>query len=141
MSLNFFWFAVAAIIGALDLYFSNVSFLIVAAACFITGMFSFFIGSVYVQIAILVMFALFMLFVYNNMQGNAQEESLSSDRLKRWVGKPVIVHEWQDNRYATVQFNGKLWKAEIAFNVDSKLPPGTYFIWKVLPNKLVLMQP
>ncbi len=65
-------------------------------------------------------------------------EVLDSKYLARYIGKTVIVHEWRDNRCTTVQFDGRLWNAEIASNTDKKLQLGSYKIWKVLPKKLIL---
>ena len=139
MSLTFFWF-VAAIIGMLDLYFVNILFLIISASCFIAGFSSLFFTSVYVQLAILILssglfFAL--LLTVNSLDRN---EVAASDRLKRQIGKKVVVHEWMDNRVAKVQFEGKVWDAEIAYTSGESLTPGPYKIWKILPNRLVLVR-
>ncbi len=139
MSLTFFWF-VAAIIGMLDLYFVNILFLIISASCFIAGFSSLFFTSVYVQLAILILSSgLFfaMLLTVNSLDRN---EVAASDRLKRQIGKKVVVHEWMDNRVAKVQFEGKVWDAEIAYTSGESLTPGPYKIWKILPNRLVLVR-
>ena len=139
MSLTFFWF-VAAIIGMLDLYFVNILFLIISASCFIAGFSSLFFTSVYVQLAILILSSgLFfaMLLTVNSLDRN---EVAASDRLKRQIGKKVVVHEWMDNRVAKVQFEGKVWDAEIAYTSGVSLTPGPYKIWKILPNRLVLVR-
>ena len=139
MSLTFFWF-VAAIIGMLDLYFVNILFLIISASCFIAGFSSLFFTSVYVQLAILILSSgLFfaMLLTVNSLDRN---EVAASDRLKRQIGKKVVVHECMDNRVAKVQFEGKVWDAEIAYTSGESLTPGPYKIWKILPNRLVLVR-
>ena len=47
---------------------------------------------------------------------------------------------WMDNRFAKVQFDGKVWEAEIAYTSGESLTPGQYKIWKILPNRLVLIR-
>ncbi len=140
MNLDLFWFEVAVICGVLDLYFINIALVIVAAACFLTGLVSFFFSSIYLQIAVLILCAGLMLFVLKMTMTVDRYESSQSDYLKRLIGRPVVVHEWRQNRYAEIQLNGKIWKSEIAFNDDSTLRPGTYRIWKVLPSKIILMK-
>lgn len=140
MSLTFFWFVAAAIIGMLDLYFVNILFLIISASCFIAGFSSLFFSSVYVQLGILILSSgLFfaMLLTMNSLDKN---EVAVSERLKRQIGKMVVVHEWMDNRFAKVQFDGRVWDAEIAYTSGEFLTPGQYKIWKILPNRLVLIR-
>ncbi len=138
MSLNVFWFAAAVFIVMLDLYFTNASLLAVAVGCFITGIFSFFFTSVYLQISILFLCLFFMFLIHTSWHKQTRLEALDSKYLTRCIGKSVVVHEWKDNRRAKVQFDGKLWDAEIAVNADIKLQPGSYKIWKVFPKKLIL---
>ena len=128
MSLTFFWFVAAAIIGMLDLYFVNILFLIISASCFIAGFSSLFFTSG-------LFFAI--LLTVNSLDRN---EVPASERLKRQIGKKVVVHEWMDNRFAKVQFDGKVWEAEIAYTSGESLTPGQYKIWKILPNRLVLIR-
>lgn len=140
MGLAYFWFVAAAIIGALNLYFGNILLLIVSAACFLTGIFSFFFASIYFQITILSLISLTaMLFVYFLSRYHRNVDSYSQT-LRRYVGDTVTVHEWVDNRYAKVQYDGKVWDAEIAFSTSAILSAGKYKIWKVLPNRLVLIR-
>ncbi len=138
MSLNVFWFAAAVSIVILDLYFTNAPLLVVAVGCFITGIFSFFFASVYLQISVLFLCLLVMFWIHVSWHRQSLSETLDSKYLTRYIGKTVIVHEWKDNRCAEVQFDGKLWDAEIAFSADKKPQLGSYQIWKVLPKKLIL---
>ncbi len=138
MSLTFFWFVAAAIIGLLDLYFVNIFLLIISVACFISGFASLIFTSIYVQLAILILISglsFVLLFTVRMLDKNEFPES---DRLKKRIGKQVVVHEWIDNRFATVQFEGKIWNAEIAYSRGDLLTPGKYKIWKILPNRLIL---
>ena len=120
MGLSYFWFIAAAVIGAMDLYFGNFFLLVISAAAFTTALFSFFLSSVYLQVAM-------------------REVDFYSEILRRHIGKTVTVHEWRHNRYATVQYNGRVWEAEIAFNAGGNLRAGKYKIWKMLSNRLVLI--
>ena len=135
MSLTFFWF-VAAIIGMLDLYFVNILFLIISASCFIAGFSSLFFTSVYVQLAILILSSgLFfaMLLTVNSLDRN---EVAASDRLKRQIGKKVVVHEWMDNRVAKVQFEGKSGMQKLHIPQGSLLLPVHTRFGKYCPTDL-----
>ena len=59
MGLSYFWFIAAAVIGAMDLYFGNFFLLVISAAAFTTALFSFFLSSVYLQVAIFTVISLF----------------------------------------------------------------------------------
>ena len=110
MGLSYFWFIAAAVIGAMDLYF-GIFFLLV-----------------------LLVISYLML-----LQRHLREVDFYSEILRRHIGKTVTVHEWRHNRYATVQYNGRVWEAEIAFNAGGNLRAGKYKIWKMLSNRLVLI--
>ena len=127
MGLSYFWFIAAAVIGAMDLYFGNFFLLVISAAAFTTALFSFFV------ISLLVISYLMLL------QRHLREVDFYSEILRRHIGKTVTVHEWRHNRYATVQYNGRVWEAEIAFNAGGNLRAGKYKIWKMLSNRLVLI--
>ena len=58
MGLSYFWFIAAAVIGAMDLYFGNAFLLVISAAAFTTALFSFFLSSVYLQVAIFTVISL-----------------------------------------------------------------------------------
>ena len=128
MGLSYFWFIAAAVIGAMDLYFGNFFLLVISAAAFTTALFSFF-----TVISLLVISYLMLL------QRHLREVDFYSEILRRHIGKTVTVHEWRHNRYATVQYNGRVWEAEIAFNAGGNLRAGKYKIWKMLSNRLVLI--
>ena len=140
MSLTFFFFFSAAIIGMLDLYFVNILFLIISASCFIAGFSSLFFTSVFVQLAILILSSGLFFAILLTVNSLDRNEVPASERLKRQIGKKVVVHEWMDNRFAKVQFDGKVWEAEIAYTSGESLTPGQYKIWKILPNRLVLIR-
>lgn len=140
MSLSYFWFVAAAIIGAMDLYVENLLLLVVSGAAFITAVLSFFLPSVYFQVAIFAVMCLTVMLFMWTLQRYRRSVDTYSQSLRRHIGKPVTVHEWRHNRYATVQYDGRLWDAEIAFNNGDSLKAGKYKIWKMLPNRLVLIR-
>lgn len=139
MGLSYFWFIAAAVIGAMDLYFGNLFLLVVSGGAFLTALFSFFITSVYLQVAIFSVFSLLVIFYLVTFQRHQREVDFYSEVLRRHVGKTVTVHEWKHNRFAKVQYNGRVWDAEIAFCAGGNLRAGKYKIWKILPNRLVLI--
>ena len=61
MGLSYFWFIAAAVIGAMDLYFGNFFLLVISAAAFTTALFSFFLSSVYLQVAIFTVISLLVI--------------------------------------------------------------------------------
>lgn len=138
MGLSYFWFIAAAIIGAMDLYFGNILLLVISGAAFTTAILSFFLPSVQVAIfTVISLLVMMFIAVLNRYRRNVDNYSES---LRRHVGRSVTVHEWRSNRFATVQYNGRLWEAEIAFNNGDSLRAGKYRIWKILPNRLVLIK-
>ena len=139
MGLSYFWFIAAAVIGAMDLYFGNFFLLVISAAAFTTALFSFFLSSVYLQVAIFTVISLLVISYLMLLQRHLREVDFYSEILRRPIGKTVTVHEWRHNRYATVQYNGRVWEAEIAFNAGGNLRAGKYKIWKMLSNRLVLI--
>ena len=139
MGLSYFWFIAAAVIGAMDLYFGNFFLLVISAVAFTTALFSFFLSSVYLQVAIFTVISLLVISYLMLLQRHLREVDFYSEILRRHIGKTVTVHEWRHNRYATVQYNGRVWEAEIAFNAGGNLRAGKYKIWKMLSNRLVLI--
>lgn len=101
--------------------------------------FSFFLSSVYLQVAIFTVISLLVISYLMLLQRHLREVDFYSEILRRHIGKTVTVHEWRHNRYATVQYNGRVWEAEIAFNAGGNLRAGKYKIWKMLSNRLVLI--
>ena len=140
MGLSYFWFVAAAIIGAMDLYFGNILLLVISGAAFITAILSFFLPSVYFQVAIFAVISLLVMIFIAALNRYRRTVDNYSGSLRRHVGRSVTVHEWRSNRFATVQYDGRLWKAEIAFNNGDSLRAGKYRIWKILPNRLVLIK-
>lgn len=139
MGLSYFWFIAAAVIGAMDLYFGNLFLLVISGAAFLTALLSFFIASIYLQVALFSVLSLLVIAYLVVLQRHLREVDFYSEILRRHVGKVVTVHEWKHNRYATVQYNGRVWDAEIAFNTGGNLRAGKYKIWKMLPNRLILI--
>jgi len=131
MGLSYFWFVAAAIIGAMDLYFGNILLLVISGAAFIT---------VYFQVAIFAVISLLVMIFIAALNRYRRTVDNYSESLRRHVGRSVTVHEWRSNRFATVQYDGRLWEAEIAFNNGDSLRAGKYRIWKILPNRLVLIK-
>lgn len=140
MGLSYFWFVAAAIIGAMDLYFGNILLLVISGAAFITAILSFFLPSVYFQVAIFAVISLLVMIFIAALNRYRRTVDNYSEPLRRHVGRSVTVHEWRSNRFATVQYDGRLWEAEIAFNNGDSLRAGKYRIWKILPNRLVLIK-
>ncbi len=138
MGLSYFWFVAAAIIGAMDLYFGNILLLVISGAAFITAILSFFLPSVYFQVAIFAVISLLVMIFIAALNRYRRTVDNYSESLRRHVGRSV--HEWRSNRFATVQYDGRLWEAEIAFNNGDSLRAGKYRIWKILPNRLVLIK-
>ncbi len=140
MGLSYFWFVAAAIIAAMDLYFGNILLLVISGAAFITAILSFFLPSVYFQVAIFAVISLLVMIFIAALNRYRRTVDNYSESLRRHVGRSVTVHEWRSNRFATVQYDGRLWEAEIAFNNGDSLRAGKYRIWKILPNRLVLIK-
>lgn len=140
MGLSYFWFVAAAIIGAMDLYFGNILLLVISGAAFITAILSFFLPSVYFQVAIFAVISLLVMIFIAALNRYRRTVDNYSESLRWHVGRSVTVHEWRSNRFATVQYDGRLWEAEIAFNNGDSLRAGKYRIWKILPNRLVLIK-
>ena len=140
MGLSYFWFVASAIIGAMDLYFGNILLLVISGAAFITAILSFFLPSVYFQVAIFAVISLLVMIFIAALNRYRRTVDNYSESLRRHVGRSVTVHEWRSNRFATVQYDGRLWEAEIAFNNEDSLRAGKYRIWKILPNRLVLIK-
>lgn len=140
MGLSYFWFVAAAIIGAMDLYFGNILLLVISGAAFITAILSFFLPSVYFQVAIFAVISLLVMIFIAALNRYRRTVDNYSESLRCHVGRSVTVHEWRSNRFATVQYDGRLWEAEIAFNNGDSLRAGKYRIWKILPNRLVLIK-
>lgn len=140
MGLSYFWFVAAAIIGAMDLYFGNILLLVISGAAFITAILSFFLPSVYFQVAIFAVISLLVMIFIAALNRYRRTVDNYSESLRRHVGRSVTVHEWRSNRFATVQYDGRLWEAEIAFNNGDSLRAGKNRIWKILPNRLVLIK-
>lgn len=140
MGLSYFWFISAAILGAMDLYFGNALLLVISGAAFVTAILSFFFPSVYFQVSIFAVISLVVMLFLLTLQRYRLSVDSYSDSLRRHVGRSVTVHEWRHNRFATVQYDGKVWEAEIAFNNGDPLRAGKYKIWKILPNRLVLIR-
>lgn len=140
MGLSYFWFVAAAIIGAMDLYFGNILLLVISGAAFITAILSFFLPSVYFQVAIFAVISLLVMIFIAALNRYRRTVDNYSESLRRHVGRSVTVHEWRSNRFATVQYDGRLWEAEIAFNNGDSLRAGKYRIWNILPNRLVLIK-
>ena len=139
MSLLYFWLIVAAAIGAMNLYFGNVLLLVLSVGAFITGICSFFFTSIYFQVTVFAVFSLLIMLFILTLRKHRQNVDSYSEHLRRHVGQTVTVHEWKENRYAKVQYDGKVWDAEIAFSTGKKLNSGKYRIWKMFPNKLILI--
>lgn len=113
MGLSYFWFIAAAVIGAMDLYFGNFFLLVISAAAFTTALFSFFLSSVYLQVAVFTVISLLVISYLMLLQRHLREVDFYSEILRRHIGKTVTVHEWRHNRYATVQYNGEFGKPRL----------------------------
>lgn len=140
MGLSYFWFITAAIIGAMDLYFGNLLLLVLSVAAFFTALLSFFVSSVYIQVGVFTALSLAVLAFIAKLASHKEKADFYSNSLRRYIGQSVTVHEWRNNRSALVHFNGKVWKAEIAFNPGVVLNAGRYTIWKILPDRLILIR-
>ena len=97
MGLSYFWFIAAAVIGAMDLYFGNAFLLVISAAAFTTALFSFFLSSVYLQVAIFTVISLLVISYLMLLQRHLREVDFYSEILRRHIGKTVTVHEWRHN--------------------------------------------
>lgn len=73
MGLSYFWFIAAAVIGAMDLYFGNAFLLVISAAAFTTALFSFFLSSVYLQVAIFTVISLLVISYLMLLQRHLRE--------------------------------------------------------------------
>ncbi len=140
MGLSYFWFIAAASIGAMDLYFGNLLLLLVSSACFFTGILALFVTGLYFQISVFLALSVFVLAFMAALQYHRQKIDFYSEWLKRNVGQYVTVHEWQGTK-TKVQYDGRIWKAEIAFNPHAKLQAGKYKVWKILNRRLILIHP
>ena len=92
MGLSYFWFIAAAVIGAMDLYFGNAFLLVISAAAFTTALFSFFLSSVYLQVAIFTVISLLVISYLMLLQRHLREVDFYSEILRRHIGKT----EFQD---------------------------------------------
>lgn len=138
MGLSYFWFVAAAVIGAMDLYFGNLFLLLLSVASFTTGVLAILIKGVYFQISVFLTLSIFTFAFMFALQYHRQKVDFYSEWLKRNVGNDVTVHQWQGSK-AKVQYDGKIWTAEIAFNPQKKLKAGKYKIWKILGRRLILI--
>lgn len=95
MGLSYFWFVAAAIIGAMDLYFGNILLLVISGAAFITAILSFFLPSVYFQVAIFAVISLLVMIFIAALNRYRRTVDNYSESLRRHVGRSVTVHEWR----------------------------------------------
>ena len=91
MGLSYFWFIAAAVIGAMDLYFGNAFLLVISAAAFTTALFSFFLSSVYLQVAIFTVISLLVISYLMLLQRHLREVDFYSEILRRHIGKTVTA--------------------------------------------------
>ena len=82
MGLSYFWFIAAAVIGAMDLYFGNAFLLVISAAAFTTALFSFFLSSVYLQVAIFTVISLLVISYLMLLQRHLREVDFYSEILQ-----------------------------------------------------------
>ena len=138
VGLSYFWFLAAAVIGAMDLYFGNLFLLLLSSACFFTGVLAVLVNGLYFQISVFLTLSVFTFAFMIGLQYHREKVDFYSEWLKRNVGKYVTVHEWNGSK-AKVQYDGRIWTAEIAFNPNQELKAGKYKIWKILGHRLILI--
>ena len=92
MGLSYFWFIAAAVIGAMDLYFGNFFLLVISAAAFTTALFSFFLSSVYLQVAIFTVISLLVISYLMLLQRHLREVDFYSEILRRHIGKTCLLY-------------------------------------------------
>ena len=127
MGLSYFWFIAAAVVGAMDLYFGNFFLLVISAAAFTTALFSFFLSSVYLQVAIFTVISLLVISYLMLLQRHLREVDFYSEILRRHIGKTVTVHEWRHNRYSScreIQNMENAFEPASSDSVEGKIPEG-----------------
>ena len=100
----------------MDLYFGNAFLLVISAAAFTTALFSFFLSSVYLQVAIFTVISLLVISYLMLLQRHLREVDFYSEILRRHIGKTVTVHEWSTIGTRPSNTTGEFGKPRLLFN-------------------------
>lgn len=138
LSMPFFWFIATLLIGFLNLFFANLLYLGIAAACLVAGIVSLFFDVVYFQLTVFVLCASSSLVLYYWLAYCRVTEDVTSAALQTVLGRSVTVHFWHEAA-TQVQLNGRVWNARYVENNPAKLVPGRFKVWKLVDDTLILM--